>query len=497
MNKLSIIILSLFAIVFTACYEDKGNYDYSDPLAIEVKGIDDIYRVVTLRDTIHFRPKITPADRKYECFWGIFQMGGYSSYLDTLSFEQNWDFPVHLATGNYKLRFCAKDTETGVFSYTEYTISVETDLTDGWWILKEKEGNTDMDFFTPEQRFENIIFANNGHHLAGSPKGLYYTGNYWNYDSLIEAEVKVKVIYVVSGQDIVLLDFYSGKIFKECEELFYEVPANRNFKDIFPGQTALLLPNNDQLYTMPTGGNGYYKQFTSIVTGNYRLSPYRIASGQRPLLFDNLSSSFCTTVNTYLYMTYFNDGTVYPASNEMNKDLLYMGAWKASLAADKTYALMKTKDKEEYWLCELMSRITSFSNPIRKLTPLDHSLDILHADHRTVNQDNGIIYFSKGSEVYAFNPLTFREEPQSLGIPSRETITYMEYLKYAPLRQETEWFDYVAIATTFGGNYKMYLCPVQAGNIQPAVRTLEGEGAVKRAMYIKMSGNVVSTTTLY
>ena len=497
MNKLSIIILSILALAFTACYEDKGNYDYSAPLAIEVKGIEEIYRVITLRDTIHFRPQITPTDRKYECFWGIFQLGGYSSRLDTLSFEQNWDFPVNLATGNYRLRFCAKDTETGVFSYTEYTISVETDLTDGWWILKEKEGNTDMDFFTPELKFEDIIFANNGHHLAGSPKGLYYTGTYWDYDSTLKADVKIKVIYVVSGQDIVLLDYYSGKIVKECEQLFYDVPANRNFKDLFLGQTALHLLNNDQIYTIPTGGNGHYKQFTSIVTGDYSLSPYRIASGQRPLLFDELSSSFCTTVRTYLYMTYFNEKASFPSPNHMNMELLFMGAWTASKKADNTYALMKTKDKEEYWIAEMASYISNFNNPIKKIKPIDKGLGILHSNNRTVNQDNGIIYYSKENELFAFNPATFKEESQAFSIPQNETITYMEFLKYAPYKMEAEWFDYVAIGTTQNGHYKIYLCPVQAGNLQPAVRVLEGEGIVKRAMYAKMSGNTVNTTTLY
>lgn len=497
MNKLSIFILSLFALVFTACYEDKGNYDYSDPLTIEVKGIEDIYRVVTLRDTIHFRPKITPADRQYECFWGIFQLGGYSSRLDTLSFEQNWDFPVNLATGNYRLRFYAKDKETGMFSYTEYTISVETDLTDGWWILKEKEGNTDMDFFTPDLRFEDVIFANNGRCLGGSPQGLYYTGTYWDYDSAQQSDVKIKVIYVVSGQDMVLLDFYSGKIVKECEQLFYEAPVNRNFQDLFRGQTALHLLNNNQIYTVPTGGNGHYKQFTSIVTGNYLLSPYRIASGEQPLLFDELSSSFCTTVRTYLYMTYFKEKAPLPSPNQMNMDLLFMGAWTASKNADHTYALMKTQEKEEYWLVELASNIKNFNNPIKKITSLDKSLGILHADNRTVNQDNGIIYFSQANTIYAFNPATFKEEPQSLNIPPQETITYMEYLKYSPYKMEAEWFDYVAIGTTQGGCYKIYLCPVQAGNLQPVVRILEGEGIVKRAMYAKMSGNTVYTTTLY
>ena len=62
----------------------------------------------------------------------------------------------------------------------------------------------------------------------------------------------------------------------------------------------------------------------------------------------------------------------------------------------------------------------------------------------------------------------------------------MEYVKFAPYGSEPDWFDYVVIATHQNGEYKLYLHPIQAGNIQPAEKVYTGEGKVKKALFIKL-----------
>ena len=111
---------------------------------------------------------------------------------------------------------------------------------------------------------------------------------------------------------------------------------------------------------------------------------------------------------------------------------------------------------------------------------------VLNADFRTVNETNDIIYYTKGNEVFACKLNTWEEIPQNLGIGSGETITYMEYVKFAPYGSEPDWFDYVVIATHQNGEYKLYLHPIQAGNIQPAEKVYTGEGKVKKALFIKL-----------
>jgi hypothetical protein len=53
------------------------------------------------------------------------------------------------------------------------------------------------------------------------------------------------------------------------------------------------------------------------------------------------------------------------------------------------------------------------------------------------------------------------------------------------------------IGTVSGDSYKLYMHPVQGGNIQPAVQVLEGKGEVKRAIYIaNLSGTIYPSVYL-
>ena len=73
----------------------------------------------------------------------------------------------------------------------------------------------------------------------------------------------------------------------------------------------------------------------------------------------------------------------------------------------------------------------------------------------------------------------------------------MEFLKYAPYGLDSTWFDYLAIATAQNGHYKLYLHPVPAGNVKPAVKVLEGKGEVKRACFMSQTKNGFYTSTLF
>ena len=59
-----------------------------------------------------------------------------------------------------------------------------------------------------------------------------------------------------------------------------------------------------------------------------------------------------------------------------------------------------------------------------------------YSDYRNTERDKQKknskgIYYTKGNEVFACKLNTWEEIPQNLGIGSGETITYMEYVKFA------------------------------------------------------------------
>lgn len=87
--------------------------------------------------------------------------------MDTISFEQDLDYKISLRTGSYNLLFCAKDKATGIYAYERYNLTVGTETTDAWWVLKENSNGTDLDLITPTKTMPNFISSINGKQMAG------------------------------------------------------------------------------------------------------------------------------------------------------------------------------------------------------------------------------------------------------------------------------------------------------------------------------------------
>lgn len=487
MKTVLIIFTLCIACIGIACYEDEGNYDYTDKLEITVSGIQDAYNV-TVGESILLKPQITPVNREYEYFWGIVATNSANNSIDTISFEQNLDYKVSLRTGSYHLLFCVKDKATGIYAYERYNLIVGTETTDAWWILKENENGTDLDLITPTKTMPNFISTINGKQMAGAPVSLAFTLYYSDFDSITNTNVKINSVFVASEQDIVALDYYSGKLIRDYDGMFYEFPKNRKVSHLFNGPSDIHAIVDNRIYTIPAISSGaHYTQFSIKVDGSYQLSSqYHAVGGKQPLLFDESSSSFCSVSRGTSLLMYTDNSGISP--NNMGMELVFMGSRSPSIytPGDVAYAIMK--DKSKYYLttidATLANRINS--NPIQEMVEIPSTLGILNADFRTVNEDNDIIYYTKSNKVFACNLSTWEEIPQNLEIGSEETISYIEYIKFAPYGGEANWFDYIVIATHLDGQYKLYLHPIQAGNIQPVEKVYTGEGKVKKALFIKL-----------
>lgn len=487
MKTLHIIFTLCITCLGIACYEDEGNYDYTDKLDITISGVQETYDL-TVGESISLKPQITPTNREYDCFWGIIASNSTSNSVDTISFEQNLDYKVNLRTGSYHLLFCAKDKTTGIYAYERYNLTVGTETTDAWWVLKENNNGTDLDLITPTKTMPNFISNMNNKQMAGAPVSLAFTLYYSEFDSTTNANVKVSSIFVASEQDIVALDYYSGKLIRDYNNFFYEFPQNRKVTHLFNGPSDIHAVVDNHLYTIPAMKSGApYTQFSIKVDGNYKLSSqYHAVGAKQPLLYDDISSSFCSVSRGTSLLMYTDNSGISP--NNMDMELIFMGSRSPSIYSqgDIAYAIMKNDNK--YYLINidatLINRINS--NPIKEMIEMPSNLGVLNADFRTVNENNDIIYYTKGNEVFACNLSTWEETPQNLGIGNGETISYIEYIKFAPYGGESDWFDYVVIATHQNGQYKLHMHPIQAGNIQPAEKVYSGEGIVKKALFVKL-----------
>ncbi|MGI6814531.1 PKD-like family lipoprotein [Bacteroides sp. KG123] len=495
------ILLALSFPLFTSCFHDEGNYNYSDPLNIQVAGIKEQY-TVSVGDVIKLHPDISPADRQYDCFWTIALSNAQAiSAVDTISKEKDWEYTVDRNIGAYKLRFCAKDVQTGIFAYKEYLVNVTTDMATGWWILKsdKEETETDFDFFSSsDKRKENILFTTNGSRMKGKPLNLFFTNTFWRLDQSTQRDVRTNAVFAASTEDIVAIDYFTGKILSKYEDLFVDKPVNRKVHDMFAGPSDVHVYVDSVVYTMLNATYAVYKQFVIKTLGDYKLSPHKHSTHLTfPLLFDEKKSSFCSVSrNSTALISFTNNSFLSP--NNMNMDLIFLGGKTVdpSRPGDKAFAIMKKKESDEYQLLT-MNGMPQSTNPIEENKTFNNLLKVLHADFRTLNQNNNIIYFSKDNKLFACNLDTQTESEQSIALPAGEEITYMEYLKYCPYGLNDSWFDYLAIATVKGENYKLYLHEVNAGEVKEAKKILEGKGRVKRACYMEQSKNGIFTTTLF
>lgn len=171
-------------------------------------------------------------------------------------------------------------------------------------------------------------------------------------------------------------------------------------------------------------------------------------------------------------LDFFADGT--PSPKNLDMDMVYMGgkSTTASSQGDVALAVMKKKNANEYQLLTLNGMPSSVSrNPVQQSSALNSSLQMLQASFLALNQNNNIIYFVKDGKLSACNLDNQTESEQDIVIPAGEEVTYMEFLKYSPYGLNDSWFDYLAIATVKGGNYKLYLHPVSAAKVLPAEKT--------------------------
>lgn len=496
MNKINLFFLLCVLGIFSACYDDKGNYDYKDKLEITISNIEN--KQAFVQEVIEFRPQVSPEDRTYDYLWELMPSTETILNFDTISMEKDFDFTVNLRPGNYRLRLRARDVETGIFTLQEYSLSVVMDMAVGWWFLKENEGTTDIDLQTADQKKENLL-ATQGYRMEGEPKNFAYVGE-WDYtnDETNEVEYDTKAVFVVSDKDVVAIDFYSGNVLKNFEGLFIDVPTNKKPQNIFQGNQSLFLVNDNHIHLMLLLGNGEtgffadeYAEEKPIV-----ISDYRVASSEimRPLLFDELSSSFISTSRDEMGIRSlkndgWDEGSDQSAVNNLNADLLYAGARLSNTSTSvNMYALMKSRTMEEFRLLKMRSSVaSSYNNPVLKTFVLDASMNITTANRWTMAKNYDLMYFAKGNELWSMDVANFNEVKQDVTVPAGEKITYMENLNYR-FGDQANWFDAVIIATVNGNHYKVYRYNIQAGKLQYPTVVGEGTGRVVRCTYLN-NGN--------
>ncbi len=510
-----IVSLLVPSLVLVSCYEDKGNYDYVDLPQAEVKGIAETY-VSNLLDVLDIDPQITALanGQEYEYMWMCYDKHDFKKEIDTLSTDRHLSYKMNLPLSTYQLIFAYKDKKTNVTKYVNSTLTVQSAYSSGWYVLKEKGGNTDLDLFANNTKKEDILFQSLGASVPGLPRYLGYT-LYAYLDKEKDSFVKENQSFVImSDGDMRIVRIADMKEMAGFEELFFEdapvckpqfwyVGSEEN-GFVSEGKLYAYTERNGQLgiskFSFPKGGDC---QLSSVFTKNATMSP---------LLFDLKHGKFCSSDKSIGDIAVLEDDDASTIKNNFSDyEPLYFGFLSDGMwTGGKMYAVMQRKlDHSRHIVYIDSENLVYFGryylkNRITKVKDMEASSNFSKATCFAQNRKFEMMYFSVGDKLYVYD-LQNQVEHEVIcddgqrAVPSGEEIIMMQHIVF-------DWYDYtapnikeqvekLAVATSVEGGYKLYLFEPEANNLKGSPIIYEGKGRPVQVFY--MSPHMNNTSICY
>lgn len=504
MKKINFYILILGCLAILSCSKDKSNYDYSETEHIDIEGIESKYAVISLKDTLKISPTAkSNKDGELEYKWGFYETNvqGRAEPMDTIARSQNLRYFITEDAKDWVAVCIVKNKKTGYSQYKTATVTVSTQFTRGWYILKDDGTNSDLDLYlTPQNnlvngKIENVYSTANNQKIEGKGNFISFSSSYKSNILNPSSYSNTRALFLTTEKDIQTVNVNNLKKIRDKQNLFLgggqQITGNTG---AFLGSTANYVLNNGQLYNIyaMSSNTGQFgnKAMIDGNNSNYELSKYMISSGSNdPILFDNLGGNFTTLGNGYgSTMTIFsNDAANDFNTANNNQKALFLGM-KSNVylpAPDyyyKTvgYAILQDKtDPAQKSLCALEKKQYVLS--IKKEV-IDPSSKLYNASLYTLLlDDENLMYFVNNNQLYSRN-LSNGFEQLQFSAPGGEQVTFIKHLKYS---ESGYAFNFVVVGTKVGSNYKIRMFTKNSGNLDSnPVQTLEGAGTARAIIYI-------------
>lgn len=489
----TILICSIF--IFFSCKKENARYQYGDREVITVAGLENHYAKISAIDKLVITPEVSSnKGGELEYLWGIYQGNVQLAYavMDTIARKKDLDYLVSQPADNWNLVFRVTNKATGYTQHFTSTLAVGTEFTRGWYVLKDEQEKTDLDLFltpqsiSPTSRVDNVYSTINGKKLDG--KGSFIRFNSF-YKSESESGVfdNTRAMFVVSEKDASVVKVSTLKEIRDFNSLIFGGPQVKKPAMIGNDFLVFFMINNGQLHSMigqgPSFGQFGGRKMKNTDDAPYHLSKYHlmhIAS----YFFDEASSSFFSASDRSLYLTPVKDmpGSQLSANNN-NKELLYMGL--KNRAPYSGVALFRDKtDPTLMTINEVFPLVQAFRMTNRVVQPDDKIYS--GTNFGLLYQDENIIYFSSGREVWSRNLSNNFEELQ-FTVPADETITFIQHRKYTGMGPVESPFshNFVAVGSASGsGEYKVRMFSKISGNLSAEPEfTLSGTGIPRDVLF--------------
>lgn len=490
MKKIYILAAGILTLLAAACNKDESTAA-GPVVTLKVTGLKDTINVYTHRDTIRLNP-VVESESDYDFYWTLFTTNFTAGQglvkPDTLARTKNLNYEVLKDPGVYILVFNAKHKSSGIVRQVNMTTNITTLTMNGWYLVKDNAGKTDMDFIYPTGRIDNWIAFFNGKSLDGDYVGAQFVSG---MKPALSSQTSYSALMLASKNDAALYRVDNGSMLMNFDNMFFSKPAVRRPQGVShpAAGNQVNFINDGKSYNMVKGT--LFGNMPATANGiNYTGLAGNIATISLDVVWDPARKSiFCLNGGAYSELT-VNTTNLAGKLKNVNGNL----QWITGYTGNRSVGLMLFRNPQD---TGYLYKIDGSFGPLGLGSgKLILNADTLKPQHGLMNASViggnyfvDLIYYAKGDKI-CMTDVASALETELFQLPAGETVTSIQHVVYPQMVFNppiTPAISYIAIATYKAGRYKVYLHTISGtGNISAVTQpSFEGEGRVANVIYME------------
>lgn len=480
-------------MLLQGCYKDKGNYTLHPINEVTIKDSASS-KLIALRvgDTLKLHPIIestegkTDADYIYE--WSVYDNTPSSDYnlpRTVIDSSRNISYVIKGAPftlgQNYQLTFKVTDKQTGVSAYGFYSLLISNDLREGWLVLENDKGHTDMSIVLPTDTIIHHLYTDRN---AATPLGEPLRLELTLFDVTDGLSTAGKRMYLVAKGNAVELNYLTFEKKFDYANLFFKVPGTPdpsyvNWHGYLSGSrlfsSAGVIIDNGKLHYNLVGGFPGAKMWGAELLNpsgslNYQLFPFvaggiTYSSAYPMVVYDNVGKCFYTVSSTAL-------GDFPASASDDIFNMNHVGMELINMDSSNVLGQYNTifKSGNAAWYIKFSTEAKTDAPVVTLAKNQITDPTILTASSFTSSTTTPHIYYSLDNAIFRYET-TSNTNLKSYTFPASEKITKLSYRKGVP----GALTPYLMVATYDGQQGKLYVFPIDAvGNLKTPIKTYKG-----------------------
>lgn len=454
------------SVLLSACYEDKGNYDYiseDEAMPVQIEALEDLS--AKANEVLTLEPRLTNADGgDYSYMWYAIS-NNYPYDCDTLSTERVLSVPLALKVGKYKLYYRVTNNQNGVYRATNANLTVTaTDVTSGWYVMKAKPEGTDFDYFSLSGKSDKqdfLVSVLGDEPMKGTPVGInyqaeYYGHEYTNPDGTTTTESNLTALHLISSEDYRALEGSDLSVLMRLDDAFYEKPEKINLQYFCDdGLDYHFLLNDGDLHSLGSIGKFGYKK-----AGNFNLFPFIFNGRYDDIIYDQRTHNFYDAGgfadmapclgSDYMEFTEFADSAFTMRQFLMHTNTGFSGS---------AYCIVTSGNTGKHYLTSFDLVLWGSMAIIRNIKYLELAADspLMQASVMAAPLSASVIYYVSGNKLCMCRAATGDlREIKTFG--TDETISYIK--NFQGTEADGTSFDDIVVITNTADKYNVYRFPL-------------------------------------